>query len=274
MKYLICSKKYLLILFVQMSLHSFSQSQPNDPKATEVWEPKPKIVTPGKLCAEPPADAIILFDGSNLNEWQNPQFKGEAGTIEGIEKILKEWDENFKHIDAGWNIANKELIVKPGNGAIETKKRFSNFQLHIEWLSPDAVGKQGQGYSNSGIFLMSLYELQVLNSYDNQTYSNGQAGSIYKQAIPSANASRPPGEWQVYDVAFSAPVFGEKGELVYPARVTVFHNGVLIHNNIELKGPTCFIGQTKPLVHPAKMPIRLQDHGDPVKFRNIWIREL
>lgn len=266
-------KKFFCFLLTLISLGAFGQTQP-DPKATEVWDPKPKIVTPGKLCGEPPADAIILFDGQNLNEWQNPQFKGEPANIDGIEKMLKERDENFKHAEAGWSIMDKDLVVKPGNGAIETKKSFNNFQLHIEWLSPVATGKQGQGYSNSGIFLMSLYELQVLNSFENQTYSNGQAGSMYKQIMPLVNASRPPGEWQMYDVIFSSPVYSERGELVTPARVTVFHNGVLIQNNAALKGPTCFVGQTRPIVHPAKMPLRLQDHGDQIRFRNIWIREL
>lgn len=253
---------------------TFAQDPAQDPKLTEVWEPKPKVVTPGKLATEPPSDAVTLFNGSNLDEWQNPQFKGEPKTADGVEKMLKEWDPTFKHTEAGWSVIDKELIVKPGNGAIETKRKFSNFQLHIEWLAPLAEGKEGQGYSNSGIFLMSLYELQVLNSYNNPTYSNGQAGSIYKQIIPLANASRPPGEWQLYDVVFIAPVFDEKGALVSPARVTAFHNGVLTLNNVALKGPTIFIGQPRYMPHLEKMPIRLQDHHDLVKFRNIWIREL
>ena len=263
-----------LVAFYVLSIHSFAQDQAKDPKLTEVWDPKPKVVTPAKLSTEAPSDAIVLFDGKNLAEWQNPQFKGEAGTADDIEKMLKQWDPNFKHNEAGWTVKDNELIVKPGNGAIETKRLFNNFQLHIEWLAPKAEGKQGQGYSNSGIFLMSLYELQVLNSYENPTYSNGQAGSIYKQLMPLANASRPPGEWQMYDVAFTAPVFDASGGVVSPARVTVFHNGVLIQNNVALKGGTAFIGQPRYMVHPDRMPLRIQDHGDQIRFRNIWMREL
>lgn len=267
-------RKNILFAFCILSCGAMAQDPTQDPKLTEVWEPNPKVVMPGKLSFEPPSDALILFDGKNLSEWQNPQFKGESTTFDGVTKMLKEWDPNFKHDAAGWSVIDKELVVRPGNGAIETKRSFNNFQLHIEWLAPLATGKEGQGYSNSGIFLMSLYELQVLNSYQNPTYSNGQAGSIYKQIMPLANASRPPGEWQSYDVVFSAPVFDMKGALVSPARVTVFHNGVLIQNNAELKGPTMFIGQSSYILHPDKMPLRLQDHGNPIKFRNIWIREL
>lgn len=266
------NKKIALgILFATLVAVAHSQT---DPKATEVYEPRPPKVTPGKTTSSPPSDAIVLFDGKDLSEWQNPQFKSEVADAAGIEKMLKSWDDGFQHQPAGWTVNNGEIIVKPGNGAIETKKTFDNFQLHIEWLSPVDEGKTGQSYSNSGVFLMSLYELQVLNSFENETYVNGQAGSIYKQHIPLANASRPPGEWQAYDVVFKAPTFDAKGQVTSPARVTVFHNGVLIQNNVELKGFTAYIGQPKYIAHPAKMPLRLQDHGDQVRFRNIWIREL
>lgn len=267
-------RKNIVLAFCILSSGAFAQDPSKDPKLTEVWDPKPKVITPGKMTAEPPSDAIILFDGTNLSEWQNPQFKSEAGTADEVEKMFKTLDPNFKHGEAGWNVVNKELIIKPGNGAIETKMKFGNFQLHIEWLAPVAEGKEGQGYSNSGIFLMSLYELQILNSYNNPTYSNGQAGSIYKQVMPLVNASKPPGEWQTYDVVFTAPVFDPTGALVSPARVTAFHNGVLTLNNVTLKGVTAFIGQPKYITHPDKMPIRLQDHHDPIKYRNIWVREL
>ncbi len=265
-------KKLLLIILSLTAFQAIAQ-QDNDPKLTEVWEPVPEVVTPGNATAAP-SDAIILFDGKNLSEWQNPQFKGEPTTAEGVAEVIAKLDENFDHSQAGWEIENGEIVVKPGNGAIETKKEFDNFQLHIEWLSPVMEGVSDQGYSNSGIFLMSLYELQVLNSFENKTYSNGQAGSIYKQHIPLVNASKAPGEWQTYDVIFTAPQFDKKGKLLSPAYVTVLHNGVLIQNNVELKGPTVYIGKPSYTAHPAKMPLRLQDHGNKVRFKNIWIREL
>jgi 3-keto-disaccharide hydrolase len=268
------NKKILALAFAFSSTFSLFAQNEKNPEATEFYEPVPKKVTPGKSFGDAPSDAIILFDGSGLSEWQNPQFKGEAGDIEGIEKMLSGWDDSFNYQPAGWVVKGGELIVKSGNGAIETKKRFNNFQLHIEWLAPKAEGKKGQGYSNSGIFLMGLYEIQVLNSYDNETYVNGQAGSIYKQFVPLVNASRPTDTWQSYDVVFYGPNFDESGKLVSPAHVTVFHNGVLVQSDVELKGPTAYIGQTKYIPQPSKMPLRLQDHGNPVRYRNIWIREL
>jgi hypothetical protein len=267
----IMKRTFTIGITLMLAISAIAQT---DPKATEVYEPKPAKVTPGKTAGEAPSDAIVLFDGKDLSEWQNPQFNSESGDASGIEKMLKGWDDNFAHKEAGWTVSNGEMVVKAGNGAIETKKTFDNFQLHIEWLSPVAEGKTGQGYSNSGIFLMSLYELQVLNSFENETYSNGQAGSIYKQSIPLVNASLPPGEWQSYDITFMAPVFDANGNVTSPAHVTVLHNGVLIQNNFELKGITAYIGQPRYIAHPEKMPLRLQDHGDPVRFRNIWIREL
>lgn len=252
------------------------QAQEVKPEESEVWEPVPPVVTPGDVLGleEPPSDAIILFDGEDLSEWQKPQFRGEPTTADGVEEMLKKWDENFTHEEAQWNISDGDLVVNPGTGAIETKQGFDNFQLHIEWLAPVDEGKSGQGYSNSGVFLMSLYEIQVLNSYENETYSNGQAGSIYKQHIPLVNASRPPGEWQAYDIIFKAPEFNNDGSLVSPARVTAFHNGVLIQDNVELEGPTVYIDEPRYVSHPDEMPLRLQDHGNPVRFRNIWIRPL
>ena len=166
------------------------------------------------------------------------------------------------------------MTVAPGTGAIETKKAFGDVQLHLEWNAPVAEGKSGQGYSNSGVFFMGMYEVQILNSYENDTYSNGQASSVYKQHIPLVNASRAPGQWQSYDIIFMAPRFSEKGSLISPARITVLHNGVLVQNNVELLGPTTYIGASHYTPHPEKMPLALQDHGDPVQFRNIWIREL
>ncbi len=248
-------------------------AQEIDPKLTEVWEPVPEVVTPGTNDSAP-SDAIVLFNGSDLSAWQNPQFKGEGSTVQQVKEMLEKLDDNFDHPEAGWVVENGEMVVNPGNGAIETKETFDNFQLHIEWQSPVMEGKEGQGYSNSGIFLMSIYELQVLNSYENKTYPNGQAGSFYKQSIPLVNASLPPGTWQAYDVIFTAPEFDENGQVASPAYVTVFHNGVLVQNHTELQGPTVYRGKSSYVAHPEKMPLRLQDHGDKVRFKNIWIREL
>jgi len=266
-------KLSILSVIVFSAIAIMAQNHEIDPKLTEVWEPVPEVVTPG-TDGSAPSDAIVLFDGSDLSEWQNPQFKGEGRTVDQVAEMLKKRDDDYAHSKAGWTVEKGEIVVNPGNGAIETKKRFDNFQLHIEWLSPKDDGKSDQAYSNSGIFLMSLYELQVLNSFENKTYPNGQAGSIYKQAIPLVNASLPPDEWQTYDVVFTGPEFDESGKVISPAYVTVFQNGVLVQNHIELKGPTVYIGKSRYVPHPEKMPLRLQDHGDKVRYRNIWIREL
>lgn len=268
-----CINKSVTLLALVFLFSLTIQAQDIKPEETEVWEPVPEKVMPGQSNS-PPSDAIILFDGKDLFAWQKPQFRGEPTTAGGVEKMLNQWDGDFDHDDAQWIVSEGNIVVNPGTGAIETKEQFDNFQLHIEWMAPVDEGKSGQGYSNSGIFLMSLYEIQVLNSYENETYPNGQAGSIYKQHIPLVNASRHPGEWQSYDIVFTAPEFKEDGILQSPARVTAFHNGVLILNNVELKGPTVYIGQPRYVAHPEKMPLRLQDHGDPVRFRNIWIRPL
>jgi hypothetical protein len=210
------------------------------------------MVTPGKTPAAAPADAIVLFDGKNLNQWQ-----AKKGGV------------------AKWKVEpDGAMTVVKGTGDIMTKQGFGSCQLHIEWRTPAKIESEGQGRGNSGIFLMGRYELQVLDSYNNRTYANGQAGSIYKQHIPLVNASRKPGEWQVYDVIFTAPTFFSDGNMATPAKFTVFHNGVLIQNNVELRGNTVYIGQPFYEAHGNKEPIILQDHGNPVSFRNIWIREL
>lgn len=231
---------------------AFAQQTQGDPKKTEVWEPVPAMVAPGKTPTAAPADAIVLFDGKNLNQWQAK--KG------GVAKWKLETDG--------------AMTVVKGTGDIMTKQGFGSCQLHIEWRTPAKVESEGQGRGNSGIFLMGRYELQILDSYNNRTYSNGQAGSLYKQHIPLVNASKKPGEWQVYDVVFTAPTFFSDGNMATPARFTVFHNGVLIQNNVELRGNTVYIGQPFYEAHSNKEPIILQDHGNPVSFRNIWIREL
>ncbi len=229
---------------------AFLNAQKMPPEATEVWEPEPRIVTPGNATA-PPSDAIVLFDGSNLDEW--------------------------KHSDGSavkWGLGKKGIMtVKKRTGAISTKREFGDVQLHIEWRAPSKVIGEGQGRGNSGVFLQSRYEVQVLDNYNNRTYSNGQAGSIYKQSIPLVNACRPPGEWQIYDIVYKAPVFNKDGIRTSPARITVLHNGVLIQNNVEIRGTTEYIGMPKNKAH-GKASIELQDHGNPVSYRNIWVREL
>lgn len=239
---------------------------------TEQWDPVPARVTPGFLDA-PPSDAIILFDGTDLSAWHTPKYDYGA-RMDHVESILAWKTSNPSFTDAEWEVKDGAMIVSPGKGAIETKQSFGDVQLHIEWLAPVDPGKKGQGYSNSGIFLMGLYEMQILNSYENSTYGNGQGGAMYKQHTPLVNASRPPGEWQSYDIIFNAPRFKEDGTLERAANITAFHNGVLIQNNAELSGPCVFIGEPYYVAHPEKMPILLQDHGNPVRFRNIWVREL
>jgi hypothetical protein len=240
----------LCVALLCVTLVANAQDRPTlEPKLTEAWDPVPAKITPGEHNA-PPSDAIILFDGKDLNEWTN-----EKGG------------------EAEWIVADGAMTVKPKTGTVKTKQKFGDFQLHIEWRTPAEVKGDGQGRGNSGIFMMEKYELQVLDSYESVTYSNGQAGSIYKQSIPLVNACKGPGEWQTYDVVFMAPVFTEKGSLKSPARITVLHNGVLIQNNYEIKGPTEY--DRIPMYTPhGKASLTLQDHGNPTSFRNIWVREL
>jgi Domain of Unknown Function (DUF1080) len=230
------------------------------PEETEIWEPVPAVVTPGATCGAPPSDAIVLFDGKNLDEWVSNRDKTPAK----------------------WTIAGDVMTVSKGEGNIETKRSFKNYQLHVEWKVPTNITGTSQARGNSGVFLASTgpgddgYELQVLDSYENKTYVNGMAGSLYKQAIPLANPTRKPGEWQTYDVVWTAPTFNSDGSLKTPAYATVFFNGVLVENHFELKGQTLYIGKPFYKAYTAA-PIKLQAHGDksePISFRNIWIREL
>lgn len=245
-------KLTLLLAGVALSAVSNAQNRAGgDPKLSEVYSPVAPIVTPGKTAADAPSDAIVLFDGKDASKW----VAKDGSTVK-------------------WTIENGAMTVKPGSGEIRTKEGFGDCQLHIEWRTPSVVKGEGQGRGNSGIFLMSNYELQILDNYNNKTYSNGQAGSIYKQIVPLANASRQPGEWQTYDVIFKAPRFNENGILVDQARITVIHNGVLIQNNVAIWGGTQYIGIASYDKHENKLPIILQDHGDLVSFRNIWIRNL
>jgi hypothetical protein len=225
---------------------------PMKPEMTEIWDPEITVATPGETPQDAPSDAIVLFDGKVLDQWTN-----ETGA------------------EPAWNVADGCVTVVKGAGVIKTKKEFNDFQLHVEWRSPAEVVGESQGRGNSGIFLQGLYELQVLDNYNNRTYRNGQAGSFYKQYPPLVNVCKGPGVWQVYDVIYTAPRFNTDGTFFTPPLVTVLHNGVLVQNHVALRGPTEYIGIPEYFVKPhGAGPIILQDHGNPVSYRNIWIREL
>jgi hypothetical protein len=214
---------------------------------------EPAVVTPGATPGAPPSDAIVLFDGKDLSQWASQAAAGGP---------------------APWVVADGVATVKPGSGGIQTKEAFGSCQLHIEFATPSVVEGSSQGRGNSGVFLMNNYELQILDSYQNPTYFHGQAGAIYKQHAPLVNASRKPGEWQAYDVVFHAPKFDADGKLIQRATFTVFHNGVLIQDHVIVMGVTSHDKPPYYEAHAAKMPLSLQDHHNPMRFRNIWIREL
>jgi hypothetical protein len=227
------------------------------PEDTEVWQPVPRVVAPGAAAGARPADALALFDGGSLAEWV-----GRDGAA------------------ARWTVAGGLLTVNKGVGDIRTRRTFRNYQLHLEWRVPMGITGSGQARGNSGVYLAWTgaggYEVQILDSYRNETYVNGQAGSIYKQYPPLVNAMRPPGEWQSYDILWTAPTFESSGALRTPAYVTVLHNGIVVQNHVALKGETLYIGTPSYRAHGAA-PILLQAHGDPsapISFRNIWVREL
>lgn len=227
--------------------------EPTKPKATEIWEPKPKIVAVDEVTGIP-SDAIVLFDGSNFDAW-----------VSSVDSSNVKWVLN----------PDKSMTVKNKTGDIQTKRNFGDIQLHIEWKSPKEFRGKGQHRANSGVFIQNRYEIQVLDNNDNDTYVNGQVGSIYKQSIPLAKASSKSGEWNSYDVIYHAPVFNEEGDKTKSGTITVLHNGVLIQDHYEIKGTTEFIGWPKNKPH-GKSPIKLQDHRDNsgVSYRNIWVREL
>lgn len=234
------------------TLCSLAQNrQGGDPKLSEYWTPEPKKVTAGRAPSDPPSDAIVLFNGKDASQWTD----GSGGAVK-------------------WNIADGAMTVVAKTGNIRTKQKFGDCQLHIEWRSPVEIKGEGQGRGNSGIFLMERYELQVLDSYESKTYVNGQAGSIYKQLPPLVNATKGPGEWQTYDVIFTAPRFYENGLVKSQATITVFHNGVLVQNHATIWGATQYIGISNYEKHAEQEAIVLQDHGNPVSYRNIWIRPL
>src|SRR5882672_832899 len=233
---------------VCLSLISVAAKSSGAESAGEIPAPKkePRVIEPGP----PPSDAIVLFDGKDLSQWNG--------------------DRNGP---AKWEIKNGVATVN-GTGSISTKQEFGDCQLHVEWATPEKVEGEGQGRGNSGILLQGRYEVQVLDSYINKTYYHGQAGAIYKQYAPLVNACRKPGDWQSYDIIYHAPRFDPDGQLLKPGTVTVLQNGVLIQDNVEIKGATGPAGAPKYKAHPLKQPLALQDHGNPVRYRNIWVREL
>ncbi|SFF35454.1 protein of unknown function [Flavobacterium xueshanense] len=253
----------MIVLFaatVTMAQHKYVNTPPEvspmlmKPEMTEIWEPQVKVITPAKILGNAPSDAIILFDGKNLDQWVNQKDVSKA---------------------AGWKIVDKDYMeVVPGTGAIQTKMAFGDCQLHLEWSAPDVVLDGGQARGNSGVFFQNRYELQILDSHNNRTYSNGQAGSIYKDHPPLVNAVKTPLEWNAYDVIYTAPRFTAHGRIDAPARITVFLNGVLVQNNTTINGLTLYIGlHNYPSSHGDDV-ISLQDHDSKNQFRNIWIRKL
>lgn len=219
--------------------------------------PLPAVVDPGTASTQdqagrPPSDAVVLFDGKDISQWV---------AMDGS--------------PTKWIARDGYMECVSGSGYVRTLQNFGDCQYHIEWATPEKAEGEGQGRGNSGVFFgLDRYEIQVLDSYNNKTYADGSAASVYIQYPPLVNASRPPGQWQTYDILWTAPRFDSDGKLLSKARVTVFHNGVLVQNNVELTGPTGWLGRAPYQAHPEKLPLALQDHGNPVRYRNIWIREL
>jgi hypothetical protein len=245
--------KYCILVWLLNAFARLVLAQEIKPAATEDWSNKPPVITPGKAGAAP-SDAVVLFaDKNDLSKWQ--RMDGTAAT---------------------WEVTNDVLRIVKDAGDIETKQKFGNIQLHLEWMTPDAAEDESTSRGNSGVLFMGLYELQIYESYQYKTkmYYNGIAGSIYKQYAPLVNASLPPQTWQTYDVIFEAPVFNADKTLKRPAMITVLLNGVLIQNHIPLKGPMVYAGHPDYRYHAPELPLRLQEHDSRVSFRNIWIRKL
>ncbi|MGD1009178.1 MAG: DUF1080 domain-containing protein [Candidatus Aminicenantales bacterium] len=246
-------RSYALPLFVAVAFLSQAalardQWQIHDPN-----RPMAPVITPGPAGppVPPPSDALVLFDGRDLSQWSDA-----------------------KGLPAKWKVENGYVEVAPNTGSIRTVKGFGDCQLHVEWMAPSPAKGEGQDRGNSGVFLMDLYEVQVLDCYNNKTYADGQTAAIYGQYPPLVNACRPPGEWQTYDIVFHRPRFDKDGKVLAPARMTVFHNGVLVHEGARLTGPTAHKARPPYKMHADKLPVSLQDHGHPVRFRDIWIRNL
>jgi len=253
------SARFLLLTAVIIGATAYAASEVTKYAVHDMSRPRPAVVTPPSQFGQPPSDALVLFDGTDLAHWQ----KGNGA-------------------DANWIIVDNDHMVVPKKaGGIQTRKSFGSCQLHIEWKTPEGIPPQvkGQSRSNSGVFLMGRYEVQVLDSYtddnyqSNSTYADGQAGALYGQHPPMVNVCRPAGQWQSYDIAFMRPLFDDDGNCIRKARVTIFHNGVCIHNNLEIEGTTFHKRKAAYSPH-GEGPIQLQDHGNPMRFRNIWIREL
>lgn len=240
-----------LLLICLLAVAGLS-AQITDPKATEYYEPVPPKVKPAETLGQAPEDAIVLLGpGADASQWVDDDTQGPVE----------------------WTTEGDALVVKPGSGYIATRQDFGDVQLHVEWRSPSEPDKEGQGRGNSGVFLQGRYEIQVLESEGSDTYTNGQAGSVYKQTPPLVNALKPQGEWQSYDIIYTAPHFNDDGMLIKPAYVTLLMNGVVVLNHFEIKGPTEYIGLPHYESH-GDGPIKLQDHGNLVAYRNIWVREL
>ncbi|MFQ6069217.1 MAG: DUF1080 domain-containing protein [Candidatus Aminicenantales bacterium] len=254
------SAALLLILFLSLTGCCQREKTEGEGKAAATeWRihdpdrPQPPVVDPGPAGKPVPApsDAVILFDGRDLSGWTDS--KGQP---------------------AAWKVENGYMEVVKKTGSLHTVERFGDCQLHLEWAAPLPPSGEGQERGNSGVFLMGKYEVQILDCYQNRTYADGMTAAIYGQYPPLVNACRPPGEWQTYDIVFRRPRFDREGSLVQPARMTIFHNGVLVHENVELLGPTAHKVRLPYKPHPDRLPLSLQDHGSPVRFRNIWIRDL
>jgi hypothetical protein len=254
-------RKYTVLFFTTFSL-MFLLNFGNPVLAVEKWKihdrdrPRPAIIQPAvpstqNQVGQPPSDAIVLFGGEDLSQFR-------TGDNE----------------PAKWRVVDGTVECVPGAGSIYTVKKFGDCQLHLEWATPVPAKGDGQGRGNSGVYLMGRYEVQILDSYNNITYADGQAAAIYGQYPPMVNASRPPGQWQTYDIVFQRPRFDFRGKVVKPARVTVFHNGVLVQNHVELMGPTTNQLLLPYNYHPDRLSLHLQNHKNPVRFRNIWIRDL
>ncbi|MEK7728200.1 MAG: family 16 glycoside hydrolase [candidate division KSB1 bacterium] len=241
-----------LFMVSAMTMTSTSFAQTPQWRAHDLTRPKPAVITPGQSAmTTPPSDAVVLFEGKDLSQWSDANGQPTK-----------------------WKVENGYMEAVKGSGNIRTKQGFGDAQLHIEWASPASAEGKGQDRGNSGVYFMGKYEVQVLDSYQNETYADGQAASIYGQYPPLVNASRGPGEWQSYDILFRRPRFASDGKLLQPARMTVLHNGVLVQDNVELWGPSEWMEYLQYAAHEDKLPIKLQDHGHPVRYRNIWLREL
>ena len=251
------TRAFSLLSAVLILISQLAQAQaPIKWKIHDPNRPLPRVIEPGTSSTQDasgraPSDATVLFDGKDLSGWVDKDGK-----------------------PARWKVEKGYMEVVPDTGYIFTRAAFGDCQLHVEYAEPVPAVGEGQDRGNSGVFLMGLYEIQVLDSYQNKTYADGQAAAVYGQYPPLVNASRPPGEWQTYDIVFHGPRFNKDGKLSRPARVTVLHNGILVQDDVTLTGPTAH-GERPPYkAHPAKLPLGLQDHGDPVRYRYIWIRGL